>query len=79
MKYAIAGTAAAVILAGGATVLLSHPGNAASPAACSTAMASTYLSTLRNPDQPPAVEPPSCHGVPTSVVSGYAAQIMGGH
>ena len=78
MRYAIAGTAAAVIIAGSLLAACSSPKPAANPAACKAAMAKAYAAALQNPSAPPAAEPVSCHGVPASTVSQYATQIMGG-
>ena len=76
MKYAIA---EAVVVAASVGLLVAGCSSPKpNPAACKAAMAQAYLTTLRNPSAPPAAEPSSCHGVPTSTVSQYATQIMGG-
>ena len=76
MRYVIAGTAVAVIAVG--SLVAFWPGSTVNPAACKSAMAAAYLTTMRDPSAPPAAEPVSCHGVPTATVSQFAAQIMGG-
>lgn len=78
MRYAIAGTAVGIIAAGSLIAACSSA-PAANPAACKSAMASAYSAALSNPSARPAAEPTSCHGVPTTTVDKYAAQIMGGN
>ena len=76
MRYAIAGTATVVIVAGSLIAGCGSPGP--NLAACKAAMVKAYLTAMRDPSAPPAAEPASCHGVPTSTVDQYAAQTIGG-
>lgn len=72
--------AAAVIAAGGLTAVFWPSHSAPDPAACKQAMAAAYAKALTaGQSAAPAAEPAACRGVPTSTVSGFAAQIMAGH